>query len=311
MKQRMLKAAFAALICLFMLLSMSLAVSAADNSENSLTLHYKYDNNAISGVDVSVYYVASPYEDGTFTLSGDFSKYPVTINKIRTVEEWDALAETLRSYAAFDGLEPIAVQKTTEDGIAAFTNLEEGIYLVVTSQSVLGDKILKFSPALLSVPALDEEGNLVYQVNAYPKHSEHTITPEKLTLRVQKLWDKDANLMVRPESVDVTILCDGVPQYSVTLSEANNWSYSWQVDDDEKVWSVIEELVPDNYTAVVEDKGNTFVITNTYEESDGDDSSSSTDMGDTTNIVPTILVMTVSGLVLILIGMAGRRSKNA
>lgn len=304
MKQRMLKAAFAALICLFMVLSMSFAVSAADNSKNSLTLHYKYDNNAISGADVSIYYVASPSQDGTFTLSGDFSDYPVTINKIRTVEEWDALAETLRSYAAFDALAPLAVQKTAEDGIAYFSNLEEGIYLVVTSQIVLGDKILKFSPALLSVPALDEDGNLVYQVNAYPKHSEHTITPEKLTLRVQKLWVCD-NAGVRPESIDVTILCDGVPQYNVTLSEANNWSFSWQVDDDEKVWSVIEELVPDNYTAVVENKGNTFVITNTYEEH------VDPPMGDSTNIIPTVLIMTVSGLFLILIGMAGRRSKTA
>ncbi len=358
MKPGMLKAAFAALISLLMVISISFTVFAADNSENSLTLHYRYDNKAISGADVSIYHVASPSPDGTFALNGDFSKYPVQLNKYRTVEEWDALAETLRSYASLDALEPLAKRRTDDDGVALFSDLEEGIYLVVTSQIVLGDKILKFSPALLSVPSRDEDGKLVYQVNAYPKHSEHTITPEKLNFRVLKLW-VHGNSAVRPESVDITILCDGERKYNVTLSEENNWSFSWQADDDGKTWSVVEESVPDNYVVDFENLNGTYIITNTYDESstpeeshesheshesneseeseeseesneseESDESeesnesnessvseesnnSRSEDMGDTTNIIPTALIMTVSGLFLILIGMAGRRSKTA
>lgn len=304
MKLRRLKSAFTVALCVVVIAAALVGASAADFSDGSLTLHYNHDKSPISGADVSIYYVASWNSDGTFSLSDDFAGYPVQINMLRTVAEWDALAETLRHYVAFDGLTPVRSLKSDDAGIVSFEELKAGIYLVLTSQVNSGDKILKFSPALLSVPAKDENGNWVYDVNAFPKSSEYTPEDKELSYRVQKLWVGDSN-DVRPDKIAVTIIRNGEVEYRETLSEQNNWSFSWSAPDDGSVWGVVEDYVPEHYTAVVESNGNTFIVTNTY------DGEVNPPMGDSRNIVPTVLIMAVSGLCLILIGLGGKRSKEA
>ena len=58
------------------------------------------------------YRVADVTETGGYRLTGDFKEYPVALEGL-TSSEWRALAQTLDSYAARDGLTPLQNVKPT------------------------------------------------------------------------------------------------------------------------------------------------------------------------------------------------------
>lgn len=81
---------------------------------------------------------------------------------------------------------------------------------------------------------------------------------EKLT--VHKVWE-DNGYPERPESVKVNLLCDSETHETVELSEANQWTYTWDDLDDRNEWTV-EEEVPEGYEASYKTEDNTVFITN-------------------------------------------------
>ena len=64
------------------------------------------------------------------------------------------------------------------------------------------------------------------------------------------------------ESVRVELLRNGKHYDWATLSENNNWRYTWRNLDDSYSWTVREEDVPGGFTSSVSYKGNTWTITN-------------------------------------------------
>lgn len=85
---------------------------------------------------------------------------------------------------------------------------------------------------------------------------------EKLT--VHKVWD-DNSYPERPESVTVTLLKDGEPFEKVTLSEENQWTYTWDQLEELSTWTVEETEVPELYEVSYETKDTTVFITNFYD----------------------------------------------
>jgi len=81
---------------------------------------------------------------------------------------------------------------------------------------------------------------------------------DKLT--VHKIWE-DNNYPERPAEVTVKLLKDGEVSEEVVLSEANQWTYTWDKLDDRSVWTV-EEVVPEGYEAEYKLEDNNIFITN-------------------------------------------------
>ena len=117
--------------------------------------------------------------------------------------------------------------------------------------SVAEDEVAKYT-ASAPVKSVDDNGNATFTItNSY--------SPETVTLSGEKLWvDNDDELGVRPESLTISLLADGVP-YKVngvavttttqTTSDPNIWSYEFTnlpryIDGNEVVWSVAEVQVP-------------------------------------------------------------------
>src|SRR5699024_7027151 len=100
----------------------------------------------------------------------------------------------------------------------------------------------------------------------------NSYTPEQTSVTVTKGWE-DANNQdgKRPESIDVQLTADGEeirdPQ---TLSEENNWTYTWEeldlnADGEPIDYSVEEVNVPEGYTSLINDADHgTIIITNSY-----------------------------------------------
>lgn len=94
-------------------------------------------------------------------------------------------------------------------------------------------------------------------------------TPEETSATVTKGWkDKKDKYDSRPDSIEVQLLADGeIHGDSVTLSDDNNWTHTWNGlavnDNGEPITYSVEELdIPEGYKSIVKDKdhGNIIVI---------------------------------------------------
>ena len=98
----------------------------------------------------------------------------------------------------------------------------------------------------------------------------NTHVPEVTGVNVTKVWDDDGNRDgVRPVSVVVNLLADGVIYQTVELNESNNWAYYFTdlyvYKDGKKIKYNFSEVVVDKYTVSYDNKTvDNFIIINTH-----------------------------------------------
>lgn len=264
---------------------------------SSLTVEYKHNEERFDGLEIKIYRIAEAHEDATFSLFGDFKEYPVNIYGITSQTEWKSLTSTLAAYVAADSIAPTATLLTDENGVAAFTDILPGIYLVgaVTEETETG--VVKFENFMSVIPRTLEDDSHEYDVTAIPKYEFIPFEAKDIEYKVVKLWRDEGKTEIRPVSVEVEILKNGETFTTVQLSSENNWTYSWTAKDDGSIWNAVERNVAEDYTVTVESDGVSFVITNTYEYEE-----TPPQTGDTMNFFPYIVAMSISGVMLIIIG---------
>ena len=106
------------------------------------------------------------------------------------------------------------------------------------------------------------------------------------------------------------IFKDGESYKKVELSQDDNWSYSWSAKDDGAKWTVIERNTSSCYTMTLEKRGNSFVLTNTCTPKTPDEPIDTPQTGDTSNIMLYVILMIVSGSMLIILGIIGKRNAH-
>jgi len=106
------------------------------------------------------------------------------------------------------------------------------------------------------------EGNTVFITN----HKDYTppVEPDDVDLTVKKVWSDENNKNGnRPSSVTVTLYNSDTAVDKVTLSAANNWTYTWTDLDGNGKWSVLETGIPKGYTPSYSTSNGVVTITNT------------------------------------------------
>ena len=294
MKKWIAKLLTAAMCCSLLAVPVSAYERINTEQEASISLHYHDAEREkdISGMEIRLYKVADMSDSVRFTVTEDFTDASVFRDESFTLEnldaeKWAALADTLTAYVALErgGEEPImpaASGVTDEEGKVSFAELEVGLYLLEGDKAVDGSYTYIPARYLLTLPALNAETDQwEYDVlggNKYTRRyqsggggSEENDDGEKISRNVLKVWEGDES-EERPQSVTVLLLCNGAVYDTVTLSEENNWKHSWVGLDAEADWQLVEADVPEDYTVLVAQKGNTFVVTNSFEEDipDGD-----------------------------------------
>lgn len=263
------------ILCFFMHFDAYGARVIDTNADVSLKIQYKHKSREISGASFELYRVADILESGTFTLTGEFEKYPVTVDGLNT-SQWYTLAETLAGYVKRDDLEYLDSGKTNSDGILIFPKKQEklkpGLYLVIGKQRELSNYIYDASPFLISLPdRMDDQNGWKYDVSVSPKYDwdyeddDGEYGYSTVTRKVLKVWNDNGYENIRPKEIVVQLLRDGDVYDTVTLNAANNWRYTWSELKRKYDWSVVEKEV-DGYFAGVSQEGITFVVTNTYKE---------------------------------------------
>lgn len=90
-----------------------------------------------------------------------------------------------------------------------------------------------------------------------------------------KIWDDADNQDgVRPESITLNLLADGEQVKTATITEADDWAYTWtdlpQMKDDKEITYTVEESTVEGYTATISGSAaEGFTITNTHEPAPG------------------------------------------
>lgn len=238
----------------------------------SLTLSHLVrgeDNQSLplSGVAFRLYRVGDMSENVIFSLTGGFADYPVRVNGL-DADGWNAAAGTLAAYAGASGIQPRQTVRTDGAGLAYFSDLATGLYLLTGDDVKLGETTYRVAPFLVSLPGW--EGGWVYDVDANTK-PDGTQRPPQTELTAIKVWNDQNSGSSRPERVEAVLRRDGQEADRVELSADNFWRHTWSELDPAYTWTVTEGSVPAGYWVTY--TGNEFqiVITNTYHHDDPND----------------------------------------
>ena len=229
---------------------------------------------------------------------------PVTITALYTVTEADtanldrihntAIATAEDGTTDRDDNETVLVNRDTSvtvNKIWADNNNQDGkrpetitINLYADGEQIQTQTITGTSYTFAQLPTYNEAGNVItYTVTENPvneyttTYSEDTFTitnthiPETTSVTVRKTWDDNNDQdRMRPDSVSVS-LSDGITAVNTqTLSNANNWTYTFtnlpRYSNGTLIpYTVVENNVPEGYTAEVTGSIETgFTITNAH-----------------------------------------------
>lgn len=239
----------------------------------------------VEGMELSLYRVAEYEESGSFTLTEQFQKYPVSLEQ-KSQEGWQGTADALADYIRRDGIAADAVLASGSDRKVCFTDLNRGLYLVLGQTTELQEdgktQIYEPQTALIALPEDSKEtseGTDPYQVTAVLKFEKNDKpgNPEETKIHVLKVWKQDQE-KERPDSIVVELLQTDVEGNTTVvdrqmLTKENQWSYTWKNLSTVMRWSVSEAEVPKGYTVAVTRERNTVVLTNTAKKpgkSDGE-----------------------------------------
>ncbi len=133
----------------------------------TVTMLSESTGEAVPGGTLTAYQVGAVYEDDgnySYILTDAFAESGVSLADLDT-QDLTALASTLSTYVSDNSLEGTTVT-IGSDGIAVFSDLTLGLYLMVQQSRASG--YYAVSPFLVSVPMLNGE-EYVYEVDAAPK----------------------------------------------------------------------------------------------------------------------------------------------
>ena len=283
------------IVAAFMFLTIfALPVQAAKNG--SITIIDKtYEGKLLENINVKLYKVADFTDNSRseIVMKDAFKDFELDIDKLVSSDALEESARLCESFIREHSIKPLATTITDKNGKAVFSNISDGIYLVMQSQVNSDEYTVTSVPFYVQVPFVDKDGNVNYQVTTYPKNE--VVYPEDMDeLSVMKIWKDNNNKdKMRPDYIEVGLYGNGQLKETVVLNNLNNWSYTWSDLSKDVVWNVEEIKVPDNYRMTSERNQNHITITNEF-DSDGD-SYEIADTGDKMRMGFYVMLFAVSG----------------
>lgn len=226
-----------------------------------LSVEFVPDNILAADTEFRLYRVADITKFGEYELTDNFDDYDIVIENMDE-DAWNALVAKLEGYISAGQIAPEYTEKTDENGVAEFTDIDLGLYMVTGDTFYANSYYYMPQAFVISLPTagMDENGNdqWLYEVEASPKYEK---IPELISLEILKVW-KDNDYSGRPSSVEIEVYEGNELYETVTLSEDNNWRCELTDLFGGSNWSVKEKNVPEGYRVSVEKQSGRFVINN-------------------------------------------------
>jgi len=240
----------------------ALAADSVDPSRTcSLTLVARYEGSPLAGKRLRLYRVADGTTNTGFSLSGAFAASGVTINGLDH-KGWSSAAAMLSAYATNNAISALQSGDSDATGTVVFSSLAQGLYLAVGDSLTIGTHTYYFAPFLVVLPNPTTQGGWIYDVTAYPKIVDPGIeTPQVFDLTVLLRWSDTGYTNIRPSTIGITLLRDGVVYSNYKLSARENWRHTWEDLSEEYHWTVVQKTALDTYSVSYRSSGNVLVIT--------------------------------------------------
>lgn len=280
-------------LLLWSLAGIFVPVYAEDSADGSLNLVciFDEDKTVLSGMEWNIFYAGKRNGD-SFVSDGDFSDYKVSFKNLSS-DSLSDIASTLETYAVIDRIKPVQTAVTDDNGIADFSELKQGLYLVCGKRLKISHTTYVPIPFIVEIGEQDGS-NQNYTI--YPKFFKFGVLDEKdADYTVRKIWRNSEN-QPPDENAEITVEMykDGEYDSTVTLNKENNWSYTWTATAHAD-WRVKEVNIPKDYTVVYRSNETQYVIVNTHKDFDDSEQPPTTETSITsTTSVSTSTTTTIS-----------------
>ncbi len=232
--------------------------AAAENNKK-ITLSCRQDDTILNGMEWTLYRVGE--------RNGNKIKFIPELNNIfislgdMSAERVNAAAKTIESYIVAADVAPTAIGTTDTQGELVFDGLDNGLYLARGKTTRVNEKYYVPSTLLIDVDGSDTD----FSYDAYPKFYYATLSGEARVYTVKKVWvDDDDSYLKRPVDITVDLYKDGALNDTVTLSEENDWKYTWNTLDEMSEWLVVEREIPVHYEVIIDYNQTQYLIKNSY-----------------------------------------------
>ena len=280
-----------------------------ESAVSTLTVQYQYNGKPIPGAEFELFRVAERTNIYSFEALEPFDGCSGVPEKIGA-GEWNELAELCRTFARTEGLSPDKKGETDANGIVSFTGLDPALYLVAGKHCTVDGTTYAVSPYMVALPALEDD---VWSCDVLSSPKSVTVDEKRISQKVLIIWEDEGFEDKRPPEVTVTLFKDGEPYSVRSISEEDDWSYTWDDLNTVVEWS-ISEIVPDGYTVTYGKSGITFTVTNKKEPTPTPTPAPNPSPTPTPVLPQTgqlwwpVPLLTAAGLLFIVIGLAMRRS---
>ena len=296
-------------MAMFLLLPMqALAAGNIDLSHaHSLTVTAVYAQKPISGMRFDAYRISSVDEFGELTVIDRYRDFADELDiRGKNDTAWQNMAQTLAREILLDpDLKPSRSAVTNSDGVAVFTDIPMGLYLVPGSTIRKNGYVYSTSPFFVMLPEQDLSSNTWnYNVVANAKPGQE---PVRADYEVIKVWKDSCHKDQRPESITISLICDGVENDTITLPYEGAWSYTWKNLDTNHQWTVEEEEETGYKKPDVQQEGYRFIVTNTCNKSTTSTGSGKPTLPQTGQLWWPVPVLIAAGLLFVVIGLVRRR----
>ena len=230
---------------------------ASAKTKGTLTLICECKDKPVKGLEWSLYRIGS-FDGEKIILEGEFAKLPVDMSDL-SASGLAASASTLKEFAFVYKYKTTDKANSKKDGSVELKFDEAGAYLIAAPVYKDGKETFVPTPAIF---ILDPEKEP--ETTIYPKiQKDAVLTGEIQRYQLVKIWENDENQPLKPNEIVVDIYRDFKYYETVTLSEANNWSYSWE-EEHYSEWSMIERKIPEGCAVIYRENGRQYVVVNTY-----------------------------------------------
>lgn len=252
MKRRIVFVCFIALLLITLPLSVFAQGLDYDRTGSiTVTLVDPANKEAIAGVELSVYYVATV---GVSTEGKLVYTYTEPFKSCGSALDDPELSNKLDAFLNDHPMETPKME-TNLQGTANYSGLELGLYFVKQTNTVSG-----YAPCksfLVTVPFL-RDGEYLYDVDATPKTEITKLTP----ITIKKVWNRDRSTSM-PDSVTIQLLRNKKVVEEAVLSSKNQWQVTFNDMPVSDEYSVQEINIPRGYTVTYGKNGYVFTVTNT------------------------------------------------
>ena len=252
-----------AVLLVLLLLPMQVRAETAVETDRavSLTVQMKSGEIALRDAPVQLYHISSMDSGGELTPLPQYSAFSQLLDiRGENAQSWQEAAVELEQYILFSDMLPTAEAATNRAGTALFRNIPQGLYLVLSVHHQQDSWVYSTAPFFLQLPGKDPETFAwQYAVTAQAKPE---ASAQIIDLQAVKLWKDKFHEDERPETIQLTLYCDGDVWETVTISREDRWRYTWNDLPAAHSWHLEEKEIP-GYRSRVKKEGNTFRVTNT------------------------------------------------